>query len=130
MEIYNKKDLDTFDKNIKDIVKNAKLQSLKNSETSKKEIDKVSNIILDYVKKKKRKIYGGYALNEIIRNKNKEDIFYDDDTELADIDIYSNNPIEDIFNVCDLLADKGYKRIVGEEAVHEGTYKIGSLQMC
>lgn len=124
MEIYNKKDLDTFDKNIKDIVKKAKIQSLKNSKPSKKEIDAVNNIILEYVRKKKRKIYGGYALNEIIRNKNKEDTFYDDDTEIADIDIYSNNPIEDIFNVCDLLADKGYKRIVGEEAVHEGTYKI------
>jgi len=124
MNIYNDKDLEEFDKNIKKIIKKAKVQSLAVFEPSKKDTEKIQKIILDYVKEKKRKIYGGYALNEIIRSKNKDDVFYDDDTDLADIDIYSNDPINDICNVCDILADKGYKRVVGQEAQHEGTYSV------
>lgn len=124
MNIYNDNDLKAFDDNIKQIVKKAKLQSLQVFEPSKEETEKVQSIILNYVKENKRKIYGGYALNEIIRSKNKDDVFYDDDTDLADIDIYSNDPINDICNICDILADKGYKRIQGKEAQHEGTYSV------
>ena len=124
MDIYSKKDLEVFKKNIKEVIKKVKKKSLSILEPTKTEIENAQKIILKYIIKKKRKIYGGTALNEIIRNKNKKDVFYDDEVDLKDYDIYSPNPIEDIVNVCNILEDKKFKYVEGSEAQHNGTYSI------
>lgn len=83
----------------------------------------IVKITLEFVMKKKRKIYGGYAQNAIIKEKNKNDAFYSDN-DIPDIDVYSPNPIEDIVELCNLLYSKGYKNVIGKEAMHKETYKI------
>ena len=89
-------------------------------------IDDVNAIViltLDFIKKKKRKIYGGYAQNAIIQAKNKNDAFYDDDA-IPDIDVYSPTPIEDLVELCDMFHENGYTDVIGKEAQHKETYKI------
>jgi hypothetical protein len=90
---------------------------------TRKDIDTINNIILDYIKKNNKKIYGGYAQNKLIENKNKEDAFYKPDA-IPDIDIYSCTPIQDIINICNLLHKAKFKNIDAGEAQHTETYKI------
>jgi hypothetical protein len=83
------------------------------------------NIVSDFVKEKKRKVYGGFALNMLIEDKDKSDVFYDEcDIESWDIDFYSPEPIEDVREIADRLFKKGYKYVMAGEAQHEETYKV------
>lgn len=124
MDIYSKKDLEVFDKNIKSIIKKAQKTTQTRLEPTKEEIENAQKVIIKYIIKNKRKVYGGTALNEIIRNKNKNDVFYDDEVDIKDWDIYSPNPVEDIVNVCNILEDNKFKYVTGSEAQHEGTFSI------
>lgn len=105
-----------------------KLEIINNNKQSifyptKKDIRNMINIIMDFIKKNNRKIYGGYAQNELVKLKNKNDSFYNDN-DIPDIDIYSPHPIQDIIDICNLLLKAGYKNIIGSEALHSETYKI------
>lgn len=91
-------------------------------EPCKSEYDKVKNIILDYIKKNKRIIYGGYAQNELIKKKDKSDDFYGDSR--ADVEIYSPEPLKDLIELCDILNKEKIFSIKGEEGIHEETYKL------
>ena len=84
-----------------------------------KEIDE----IIKKNKTKNRIVYGGYAQNELIRIKNKEDVFYRE-IDVADIEFYSPNPIGDMIDLCDILYNNKFKHIDGKEGVHNETYKI------
>lgn len=144
MEIYKKSDIDLVEKNIEKIVEdiekirklsyprstdvNENSDSSTNTVTEKKlpdrnDVDQIVKIVLTFIKEKKRKIYGGFGLNSIIKSKNKEDAFYSDD-EIPDIDTYSPTPIEDLVEICDILYNNGFTDVFGTEAFHEGTYKI------
>jgi hypothetical protein len=87
------------------------------------DVNAIVLLTLDFIKKKKRKIYGGYAQNKVIKEKNKDDAFYDDST-IPDIDVYSPSPIEDLVELCDMLYKNGYTDVIGKEAQHKETYKI------
>lgn len=86
------------------------------------EYKKVKKIILDYIKKKKRIIYGGYAQNELIKKKDINDDFYGNSR--ADVEIYSPKPLEDLIELCDILNKERIFSIKGDEGVHEETYKL------
>ena len=86
-------------------------------------INSPDNIILDFIKQNKRKIYGGYAVNKLIIDKNQKDSIYQE-YQYPDIDFYSPTPIEDLINICNTLYDKGYKRVNAKEAAHKDTYSI------
>ena len=58
----------------------------------------VMSIIKTYIKENKRKIYGGYAHNKLVYEKNSKDAFYKE-TDIPDIDFF--NDISDI----DLFGD-------------------------
>ena len=90
---------------------------------SREIIDKIVDITLNFVKSKKRKIYGGYAQNKTISYKNSDDAFYSDE-DIPDIDVYSPEPLIDIKELCDVLYNEGYTDVVGKEAMHKETYKI------
>ena len=77
----------------------------------------------NYIREKKRKIYGGYAQNKLIIQKKPDDKFYDDD-EIADIDFYSPDPVQDILNLSNKFLDLKFKNIYGTEAQHHETYTI------
>ena len=141
MELYKKTDLELVANNINKIVED--IENIRktlyprdtdnDTDTEKKipekkipdrnDVDKIVEIVLTFVKDKKRKIYGGFGLNAIIKNKNKDDAFYSDD-EIPDIDTYSPTPIEDLVELCDQLYNAGFTDVFGTEAFHEGTYKI------
>ena len=62
---------------------------------------------------------------ELILNKNSEDGFYKE-TDLADIEFYSYEPVKDLVELTDLIHKEGYLNTVGKSGVHQGTYKIFS----
>lgn len=82
-------------------------------------------IIRDFVIEKKRKIYGGFALNELIKEVAPDDVFYDEkNVRNWDIDFYSPDPISDAIELSNILHKRGYKHIRAGEAIHDETYKI------
>ncbi len=112
-------------KNLDRLEEEATLIKLTNYEPNLDEINRVRDEILAFVKDKKRIIYGGYAQNSLILSKNKKDAFYKE-TDLADIEFYSPDPIGDTISLCDKLKAKGFKYVEGKEGVHQETYKIFS----
>lgn len=147
MELYNSKDLELVNKNIDIIVENIEqirkqlyprpqdtqqvesdAESVASMDTEKnipnmETINKIVGITMNFIMEKKRKIYGGYAQNAVIKFKNKNDAFYSDD-DIPDIDVYSPTPIEDLVQLCNKLFEEGFTDVVGREAMHKETYKI------
>ncbi|ATZ80711.1 poly(A) polymerase catalytic subunit [Bodo saltans virus] len=102
-----------------------KLEKIKqtNSEPSQEDLKKAHEIVKDYVKSKKRKLYGGFALHLLLVNKNKDKGIYKS-TKIPDIDTYSIEPMDDMQKLCNLLHNSGFKEIQGIEAMHAETYSI------
>lgn len=123
MEIYSNKDIKEFDDQIDDIIEKTKFMELDKFGPSLHEFREVNEIILSFLKEKKRKIYGGYAHDMILKNKNKNYSIYKE-IDLADIDFYSPEPVNDVIDLCNRFHEKKYKLVEGREAVHEGTYRI------
>jgi len=121
--MYRQTDIELVRKNIDTIKDDAMRKKLDTLEPTLKEFKEVYDIIVEYIKKNKLKIYGGYAQNHLIKIKNENDIFYKE-LDLADIEFYSYEPIKHLIELCDILHAKGYKYVQGSEGVHEETYKI------
>lgn len=117
------KDISIINENIDIIMDKARNKEIQIIEPVIDEFKKVRSIILDFIKKEKRIIYGGYALNNLIKKINPTDVFYKD-TDYTDIEFYSNKPIEDMKKICDTLYIKGFKFIQGKSAQHFDTYTI------
>ena len=117
-------DDELFDENYNKIL--AKTKNVKDTilEPTLEEKTAIHNIVMKYIKSKKRKIYGGFAMNKLLINKNKEDAIYDEEIDEPDIDFYSPEPIKDLIEICNLIHEAGYSNIWGKEAQHVGTYKI------
>ena len=121
--MYRQLDIDTILKNLDNIENNAMTIKLDKYEPTLTEINSVYKEITNFIKTNNRIVYGGYAQNELIRNKNKDDTFYKV-TDLADIEFYTPDPIGDLIDLCDILYKKKYKYVEGKEGVHIETYKI------
>lgn len=123
MELYTIKDVELVESEVDkltDIVEERKSTIF---EPTKKELLSAIDHVIEFVKKNKRKIYGGYAQNKLIVNKNKEDAFYDD-SEIPDVDVYTPKPLEDLREVADILHKKGFKDVLAGEAMHKETYYV------
>ena len=125
ISLYSEKDIELIKNKLKDIVDSSIDARNKLLEPTYNEYKKVMNIIKEYIKDKKRIIYGGYAWNKLIEIKNKKDKFYND-RDRPDIEFYSPYPIDDLKNICDILHKKGFKYVTGSQAQHEETYSIFS----
>lgn len=121
--LLNNKDVELFLKNADQIVKNAQKMKIKLVEPYEEEIRQVNDVVIEYIKQNKRKIYGGYALNFLLINKDPKLAIYTD-ADTPDIDFYSPEPIKDLIKICNLLHSKGYKNVSGREALHKETYSI------
>jgi len=123
MEIYTKDDIEAFGKVSSDLIDKIEGIKLQILEPTKQELDTVANIVLDFIIDKRRKLYGGTALNMSLKDKNPKDAIYGDN-EIPDLDFYSPDPIKDLMELCNILHDKGYSKVEGKEAQHKGTYSI------
>lgn len=121
--MYRRIDEDIILKNLSKLEDNAKQIYLNKYEPTIHEIKSVYNEIMNFIKEKNRIIYGGYAQNSLITSKNKDDGFYKE-TDIADIEFYTPDPIGDTIDLVDILHKKNYKYAEGKEGVHPETYKI------
>lgn len=123
MSLYNDNDLELFSKHIDEIKLRLDKIVGEKLDPTQKEIQEITKIVATYIQKNKRKLYGGSALNLAIKSKNPEMAFYAEN-ESYDMDTYSPEPIKDAIELCDLLFSKGYKNIIGREAIHRETYSV------
>ena len=100
-------------------------------EPTLKEISDIYKVIKDYIIKKKRVVYGGYAQNLLLKIKSPELVFYREINgacynwpDIADIEYYTDEPLKDVVYLTEELYSKGFKYVESKEAAHEGTYKI------
>ena len=84
----------------------------------------VLEVILEYIKKNKKIIYGGYALKLYMENIKNNEIKIYKNFEKFDIEFYWYDPIQDVKDLCNLLHKNGFKYVWGQEADHEETYWI------
>ena len=77
-------------------------------------------IVHNFVKTKKLVIYGGTALNSILK---KDDKFYDE-FELPDYDFFSYDGKKHSEELSNILINKGYSYVSSGDGMHEGTYKV------
>lgn len=118
MKLYNKSEKKHFLKKLPRHLYESKKKALELLEPNFDEIKSIRKIIVQYIKKKKRILYGGYALHLISNN----EIY--DEYDLYDIEIYSPDVMSDMIQICDLIKKKGYQNIVAEEAIHKSTISI------
>ena len=121
--IYDGRNLDQFYDNIDFLMEKVNIKKLEVLDPSLEEIQKVQNSILEYIKTNKRKIYGGIALDYLLKDKDAEEEIYKE-YEYPDIDFYTPDPMGDLIKLCNLLHEENYKFVRGREAIHKETYAI------
>ena len=122
-KIFNDRDINIINNNIEKIMKKADINKSIKINPTINYFKEVMNIMMEYVKEKKRIIYGGTAWNILINKKNNKDKLYDEYTK-HDLDFYSHEPIKDLKEICDRLKNLNYEFIQGINAFHEESYKI------
>ncbi len=123
MDLYDESDLTIFSENIDKKQIEVKKKVWEKLEPTGDTKMKIVEVVLEYIKKHRRKIYGSYAHNMTVKHKNKKDAFLSD-LEVPDIDFYSPEPLNDLYEICNIFYDLGYKNVTGQEAQHAETYKI------
>jgi hypothetical protein len=85
------------------------------------EIQRMIEVVEDFLRKKKLICYGGTAINNILPD---DDKFYDRETELPDYDFFSTNAMDDAKELADIYAKEGFEEVEAKSGVHKGTYKV------
>jgi hypothetical protein len=129
--LYSKEEYTNILKNMGQITESAEEFKGNILKPTTNEFKEITKIILKYIQDNKRIIYGGYALNMLIKNKNPNDVIYNEKTSRADVEFYTPEPVKDLYNICNLIYDvkddknnNKYKNVVGRQAAHEESYKI------
>lgn len=118
--------LDDYNKiiaELPDITVQAERKSMEVMEPTIVERKAVRNFIREYIKTKNRKVYGGTAVDELLKNKDPSGGIYDEYCT-KDIEFYSFTPVPDMADLCNQLFKAGFKFVQGREAQHEETYSI------
>jgi len=121
--MYREEDIKQIKLNIENIKEHAMIKYKMENEPTFEESKNVYNTLLEFIKNKKKIIYGGYAQNLLIKTKNHTDAFYKE-TDIPDIEFYSYEPLKDAIELCDYFYEKKFKYIQASEGLHPGTYKI------
>jgi len=125
MNLYTERDSKLLVEKVDEIIKNADEISSKIVKPTVDDLWEIIFTVRDFVKERKRKIYGGFALNKLIEEIQPSDKFYsDDDIKSWDIDFYSPDPINDAKEIANRLHKKGFKHVRAGEALHDETYKV------
>jgi len=128
--MFSDKDILLIDKNIDNIINDAYITYKQKFCPTTKENEKVYNDILTYIKDNSKMVYGGFAHNLYLLNK-KDEGFYKTMNNvnynwpvMADIEFYSNDPVNDIIKLAEYLYNKGHKYIEAKEALKSDTFKL------
>lgn len=117
-------DINIIDENIDKLMEESNLEKKKKVKPTLEEFNKYQDILLKFIKNKKRIIYGGYAWNEIIKLKDKSKCFYNN-SDFNDIEFYSPEPIKDLKELCDIYhKEHKIEHVSGINAAHHETYSI------
>jgi hypothetical protein len=85
------------------------------------DVQKIIDIVEEYIKRKKEICYGGTAINNILP---EEDRFYNKEVEIPDYDFFSQNALEDAKELADIYYKKGFIDVEAKSGQHHGTYKV------
>jgi len=129
--MYRVEDIELIEKNIDKIKDDAAKEYKSLYEPTLNEISKVYSAIRNYIKKKGKVAYGGFAQNILLTNKNPDESFYKiidgafyNWPDVADMEFYSTTPLTDIIELTEELYSLGFKHVEGKEGMHPETYKI------
>jgi Poly(A) polymerase catalytic subunit len=121
---YTPEQTSLIEQRIDAIKKDADYANLNTVEPTLATRRKVMEVIMAYIQKNERKVYGGSAINEFIKRVDASEAIYDEATEVPDVDFYSSNPVEDIKALCDTLHAMGIKPVTAREAQHVDTFTL------
>jgi len=85
------------------------------------EVQKMISIVEQFLRRKRLVCYGGTAINALLP---KHDKFYNKDTDLADYDFFSKNPVKDAKELADIFYKAGFEEVEAKSGQHHGTYKV------
>ena len=85
------------------------------------DVQKIIDIVEEFIKRKKLICYGGTAINNILP---EEDRFYNKEVELPDYDFFSQNALNDAKELADIYFKKGFIDVEAKSGQHHGTYKV------
>jgi hypothetical protein len=85
------------------------------------DVQKIINIVEEFIRHKKLVCYGGTAINNILP---EEDRFYNKDIEVPDYDFFSENALHDAKELADIYYKKGFMDVEAKSGQHHGTYKV------
>ena len=125
---YNDEQAKTIMKEIPNIIKSSTIKQLEITEPTLNERLAVFEAIKTFVKNNGNIIYGRYALNELIKSKNKNEVIYESYI-IPTVEFYSYNIALDLKNLCDILYEKGFKYVVGEKNIISSV-SVNFLQYC
>jgi len=85
------------------------------------DVQKIIDIVEEFIKRKKVICYGGTAINNILP---EEDRFYNKEVEIPDYDFFSQNALEDAKELANIYYKKGFIDVEAKSGQHHGTYKV------
>jgi len=122
-DYYADEDYDQILAQLPDIVQMASDRAQEVMEPTINEKKEVRDFIFDFLRQKKRKIYGGTAMDTLLKAADPKARIYTD-MDFADIDFYSPKPVFDLVELTNQLYEKGYKFVQGKEAQHEESFSV------
>ena len=122
--IYNADTIDEMKLRIEDIKSEAQKRVQQKESSDWPEKRRIIEIIRQFIKRNRRPVNGGTALQEIALYKDPSLAIYDVDGEPADIDFYSPRPILDVISLSNEFHKAGFSDIYAFEALHSETYTI------
>lgn len=123
MNLYRTEDIQAITDKFDQITESSLDCRNKLLEPSLDEYLEIMEVIKGFIKSKKRIVYGGQALHNLIRSKDSKSGVYTS-RDRKDIEFYTPEPIHDVVELANLLHNKGFKWVQGTQAFHDETYKI------
>ena len=121
--LFTEKDIKLIEDNITRLQEEAEKLSLQNLEKPLDVQKRIIDTIVDFIITKKRKVYGGYAMNELLKEVDDKLRIYEVGS-VNDVDFYSYDPINDIIDLSNILHKMNVGDVRAREAVHSDTYGI------